>query len=140
MRGIGLRLVGAVAVVWLAAGAARAQDDMPDPCANAARSLDSRTCWSREVEKADAELNNVFNALLAKVPSTTAARLKKAQKLWVQFRDAQLDALYGADGRTRGHDPERYICFLIAKRQLVLARAGELDRMGQSHPDDACPL
>jgi uncharacterized protein YecT (DUF1311 family) len=51
---------------------------------------------NKNYKKADKELNTVYNAVLREYKTDTAfiKNFKKAQRLWVQFRDAQMDAKY----------------------------------------------
>ncbi len=75
--------------------------------------------------------------MIARLPRPRADDLKKAQQLWVQFRDYHVKALYGA----RWSDSERFTCALIAKRQLTRARTAQLEQMLRDSGDDqACPL
>ena len=54
----------------------------------------------RDFAAADAELNKVYKSLCAKMESEDLEDLRAAQRLWVQFRDAQ--AKYEADMAARG--------------------------------------
>ncbi len=126
-------------VLLLLLGGARlpAQEPGLDPCASTVTSGQLRLCWAREVERANQEMRAAFTELLAAFPRSRADDLKKAQKLWVLFRDAHIHALYGE----RRHDPERFTCSLIAERQLTRARTAELKRMLQESGDSTvCPL
>lgn len=51
---------------------------------------------NKNYKKADKELNNVYNAILREYKADTLfiKNFKKAQRIWVQFRDAQMDAKY----------------------------------------------
>ncbi|MES2708247.1 MAG: lysozyme inhibitor LprI family protein [Verrucomicrobiota bacterium] len=42
-------------------------------------------------EKADKKLNEVYRELSAKIDSESLAKLKTAQRAWVEFRDAETD-------------------------------------------------
>ena len=51
--------------------------------------------------KADAELNQIYEALLKKLPNTVAKeKLKQTQRAWIAFRDAE--AAFEADEAGRG--------------------------------------
>ncbi len=54
----------------------------------------------QEFNAADAELNKVYKQLSGKMEGPDLEELKAAQRLWVQFRDAQ--AKYEADLGARG--------------------------------------
>jgi len=53
-------------------------------------------CFCQQYQKADAELNRVYQQLLAAGTGNPAFidKLKAAQRAWVVFRDAQLEAIY----------------------------------------------
>jgi uncharacterized protein YecT (DUF1311 family) len=128
-----------VALGLLLLGAARlhAQDGEPDPCASTLTHGALKLCWAREVDRAEKEMNEAYGAALASLPRPRADDLKRAQKLWVQFRDAHVRALYGE----MSHDTERFTCALIAQRQLTRGRTAELKRMLRDTSDDeTCPL
>ena len=48
-------------------------------------------CAQDEYEKADAELNRVYQQVMAKLPTDHGQKLKTAQLAWIQFRDAVCD-------------------------------------------------
>jgi len=52
-------------------------------------------CASEELKRADTDLNNTYRALLAKTTRQPeiAEKIKCAQKPWLVFRDAYLDAM-----------------------------------------------
>jgi uncharacterized protein YecT (DUF1311 family) len=49
-------------------------------------------------KSADAELNRVYSAALKRLDGADLQRLVTAQRLWVQFRDADCEAAYGLYG------------------------------------------
>ncbi len=128
-----------VALGLLLLGAARlqAQDGEPDPCASTVTHGELKTCWAREVSRAETEMKQAYAALRASLPPRQRDALERAQRLWLEFRDAHVKALYG-EGWS---DPDRFTCALIAQRQLMRARSAELARMLRDSGDDlACPL
>lgn len=58
-----------------------------------------KQCWQEEYQKADKELNILYAQLMTKLDAEGKEKLKKAQRIWIQFRDA--DAEFSAD-RNRG--------------------------------------
>jgi len=127
----------ALGLLLLPARRLRAQDAEPDPCASTVTHGQEKLCWARELEIAESEMKQAFAELRVSLPSARADALKKAQTLWVEFRDAHVNALYGTDWR----DPDRFTCALIARRQLTRARTAELKRMLREGGDAAsCPL
>lgn len=48
---------------------------------------------AKDADKADAAMNVVYKKLMAKLNLTDKAKLKKAQRAWLVFRDADADSL-----------------------------------------------
>ena len=118
---------------------AQAADD-PDPCAFAVGRGEIAACWAREAARADARLRSAYAAALTRLPSRGMAGLKRAQKAWLEFRDAEVAALSALADPKGGYDWERSICAAIARRQLNLERARALERLAERTAGDACPL
>lgn len=55
-------------------------------------------CASKEGARVEAELNDVYRRLLSKAKSQTAAieKIKAAERIWIAYRDAYIDAMYPA--------------------------------------------
>jgi uncharacterized protein YecT (DUF1311 family) len=55
-------------------------------------------CASDEAARVDAELNEVYRKLLSKAASSPEAvpKIKTAEKAWIAYRDAYIDAMYPA--------------------------------------------
>jgi len=135
---------GTIGVLLAGAGSLRSQEpdvaDEPDPCAHGLRQSDVNVCWATEAERADTEMKEAYGALVAKLPHQAAESLRKAQKLWLEFREAHVATLYGAPNPFKVYGPAYPTCLSIARRQLTLARTKELKRLLQPDPDDLCPL
>ncbi len=60
--------------------------------------LEMNTEAANDYKKADAALNSVYKKVMKKYASDTAflKNLKAAQRLWIQFRDAELKMKYPA--------------------------------------------
>jgi uncharacterized protein YecT (DUF1311 family) len=131
----------AVAVVLCLAGAAGAQQpDEPDPCADAIGKVDSGACWSREADRAEVEMRQLYDSLLQRLPGRAADALRKAQKAWLDARETQIVLLSAIANPTGRHRWEDSICAAIARRQITLQRTQVLRRLAQPAGDDACPL
>jgi len=85
-----LRLILAVIVAALAAAAQQVKED--SPCPAAVTTLDMRVCLSKALDAADSELNAAYTKIRARLDGEDAKRLIVAQRLWVQFRDANCTA------------------------------------------------
>jgi uncharacterized protein YecT (DUF1311 family) len=116
------------------------QEDEPDPCARATRQSEANTCWAKEAERADDEMKQAYVALLQKLPSRLADNLKKAQKLWLEFRDAHVASLYGAPNPLATYGPEYSMCLSIARWELARDRTRELRRLLRPDEGGVCPL
>jgi uncharacterized protein YecT (DUF1311 family) len=138
-KGFAVLSWAALGILVSAPGPLRAEEAAePDPCAAVASDGDLRSCWGRQAEQAERELKRVLDSLLARLPRDAGDRLKKAQQLWLEFRDAHVAAVF-ADG-SRARDPYRLTCLLITRRQLALARLRQLKGMAQGDPEAACSL
>lgn len=81
-------LAGTAASAWAATDA--------DGCNPEGSQMELNACAARDFSRADAELNTVYRQIVAKLSGQPVAlsRLKEAQRLWVQLRDADLEARY----------------------------------------------
>jgi uncharacterized protein YecT (DUF1311 family) len=59
---------------------------------------EQHVCASEEAARVDAELNDIYNALLSRAASQpgATAKIKAAERAWVAYRDAYIDAMYPA--------------------------------------------
>jgi uncharacterized protein YecT (DUF1311 family) len=58
-------------------------------------------CASQEAARADALLNNEYRKLLSKAAGQleAVAKIKAAEKAWIAYRDAYMDAMYPAKNK-----------------------------------------
>ncbi|MDR5853564.1 lysozyme inhibitor LprI family protein [Caballeronia sp. LZ062] len=56
---------------------------------NASTQMAMNECVGRELKAADQKLNDTYRALLSKVSKDGAEQLRKAQRAWLAWRDAQ---------------------------------------------------
>ncbi len=81
--------------MWLiVANSCRAQHmNAPDaPCQRAGSNADETACFVTTYQAADKELNRVYGVVLSIVDGDELLKLKAAQRLWIQFRDANCSA------------------------------------------------
>jgi uncharacterized protein YecT (DUF1311 family) len=71
-------------------------------CEKAGTTADTSRCMSNEYEKADAELNRIYKLAFKGLDEKEAENLKKAQRAWIIYRDAQCDAEYAKCGGGSG--------------------------------------
>ena len=63
-------------------------------CKEAVSAKDMQDCMDNEWKKSDAELNRVYQEASKKLKPEQAALLKKEQRAWLTYRDAQCEADY----------------------------------------------
>jgi uncharacterized protein YecT (DUF1311 family) len=73
---------------------ARAQhmNEKDSPCASVVVTADLANCLAKARDKVDAELSAVYRAIRGKLDGADTQRLVAAQRLWIQFRDANCTA------------------------------------------------
>ncbi|MCU1331560.1 MAG: hypothetical protein JWM08_552 [Candidatus Angelobacter sp.] len=93
-------------------------------CENAGTTANTTTCMSNEYEKADAELNHIYKLAFKGLDPKQADNLKKAQRAWIIYRNAQCDAEYAKwDGGSGG--PAAHLGCLV---RLTRLRTRELHK------------
>jgi uncharacterized protein YecT (DUF1311 family) len=83
----------------------------PDgPCRDAAVTLDLSSCMTKALKSADTKLNATYLRIQTALTEEEVKSLAKAERLWVQYRDANCNAEYSLyDGGTGG-PPTRLAC------------------------------
>ena len=112
-----------------------------NPCANALTQGEMNDCLCNQYKKADAELNRVYQQLLSASANDKVfiEKLKTAQRAWIAFRDAQLEAIYPETGDPRVKYGSVYpMCYCGAQQDLTEERTRHLKRMLRSPEGDAC--
>ena len=79
---------------WLAIAPSFAQhmNEQDAPCANAVTTLEMVQCFSKAKDKSDAELNSLDQEIRTRLDKDDIGRLTAAQRLWIQYRDANCSA------------------------------------------------
>ena len=90
-------------------------------------------CAAEKLALADADLNRVYRAVLERLADNGLAtqRLRNAQRLWIQLRDADIQARYPVPdgGDARMHHGSIYpLLVLTAKAEATRARSAWLRR------------
>ena len=62
------------------------------PCANVVVTVDLESCLAKASDAADANLNAAYRELRSKLDAANMQRLVDAQRLWIQYRDANCSA------------------------------------------------
>src|SRR5215471_9049303 len=63
----------------------------PEPCPNAQSQAEMNDCAGREYKKADAELNQTYQRLVAMLEADEKTQLKAVETTWIKYRDANCD-------------------------------------------------
>jgi uncharacterized protein YecT (DUF1311 family) len=139
-KGTGVVIAVTVAVFVIRAGPVRAQGiEEPTPCTDTVRLGDTNRCWAQEAERADVEMRQVYLTALEKLSRRAAENLKKAQKLWLEFRDAHTATVLG-DENALANGLEYSLCLSILRWRLARERTAELKRLLQPDDESMCPL
>lgn len=64
------------------------------PCQGPSTTADEASCFDTAFKKADAELNKYYRRVETLETNDDLTNLKNAQRLWIQFRDANCKAEY----------------------------------------------
>ena len=105
-------LLAACAAVAAAQGAA-ARGEQEDPCPGARTQQELNQCASRAFQKADAELNKLYQQLMKDAGAAEKAKLRAAQLAWIKFRDAHCE--YEAFSNTGGSIYPMVYSFCLAE-------------------------
>ncbi|HWQ31452.1 MAG TPA: lysozyme inhibitor LprI family protein [Blastocatellia bacterium] len=84
----------------------------------------------RQYREADAEMNRVYQQILKAYGKDTLfiGKLKLAQRAWLRFRAAHLDALYPQSDKRSAYGSFNGDCQCLARAELTLKRTDELRR------------
>lgn len=82
-------LLPIVIALCVAGSAAIAAED--DECAKETAQMGLNQCYGRLADKADAELNKLYQQLIAKSEGKEKDSLRAAQRAWVAYRDKECD-------------------------------------------------
>ena len=123
--------------------AGQAQKPEADCFDKAITQLDINDCAGKQLADADAELNRVYKAILEKYKKDAlfVEKLRAAQRAWLAFRDAEIEAKYPHAGEENG----RYygsifpMCDGLYKAQLTQERTRKLQEwLDGSEEGDVC--
>lgn len=130
-----------VLCLLVTASRARAQKSTKSPdCLDTAQSQgELNDCAGGKATHADQKLNQTYQAVLKKYADKTLFidRLRKAQRAWVTFRDAQLEMKYPPGEAAGSVEP---MCVSLYKAELTEQRSNELRQWltGMEEGDVCC--
>jgi len=107
-------LLGASALLY-----AQHMNEPDSPCAGIVVTSDLTSCLSKAKEKADARLNALYTKLRKSLDSPDRQRLVAAERLWVQYRDANCSAEQELYGEGTGRYPAYYGCLEAMTRARI---------------------
>ena len=105
----------------------------------AATQLAMNQCAEADLREADSELNRTYEEVLARFarePNKLAA-IKKAQRAWIVFRDAEIDALFPAS-HTSEQGSATVMCRPIHLARMTSQRTKELQELVNRREGDVC--
>jgi uncharacterized protein YecT (DUF1311 family) len=86
------------------------------------------SCASDEAARADSQLNDAYQRLLTKaerVPGATE-KVKTAEKTWIKYRDAYIDAMFPADDKQAAYGTMYPMNFDLTRAELTRQQTKEL--------------
>jgi uncharacterized protein YecT (DUF1311 family) len=90
--------------------------------AQSQREIESRTCAAYQA--AEKELNDVYDAVLARYAQDRefVTKLRRSQRAWVAYRDAELAALYPSKEKQASYGSVYETCNCDARSQMIAQR------------------
>jgi uncharacterized protein YecT (DUF1311 family) len=87
-------------------------------------------CAARELKAADDELNRVYKEILNRNArdSVFLDRLKAAQRAWLSFRDAELEAIFPDSEKQIAYGSSYPMCYSIWETKFTIQRTQQLRR------------
>ena len=96
-------------------------------------------CAKQDLREADAKLNSVYQQVLSKYANDAnrIARIKKAQRAWIAFRDAEIEALFPGSEEPQ-HGSAWVMCRPLELAKLITERTKGLKPMLEHREGDVC--
>lgn len=87
-------------------------------------------CAASDLKKADDELNRVYKEILKRHAGDQVfvKRLKAAQRAWISFRDAELEAIFPAADKRLEYGSAFPMCYFNWQKELTVQRTQQLRR------------
>lgn len=92
-----------------------------------------------EYTKADKQLNTIYNQILKEYKQDTAfiSNMKKSQRFWIQFRDAEMKMMY-PDREPGYYGSIQPLCWYEYKKELTEERIEKLKQWLNGREEDSC--
>ena len=88
-------------------------------CEDAKSTLQINECFAKELKKAEAEVNKIYQLTIKKLQPEDVALLRKAQRAWLAYRDAQCEAEHALCGGGTGGPAAWMSCKVELTHQRV---------------------
>jgi uncharacterized protein YecT (DUF1311 family) len=118
---------GLMLLMFIASGSAQQMNEKDSPCTGTAVTSDLVDCLSKAQKSADTTLNSAYKNVLDYFRNRRedTERLRTAERLWLQYRDANCDAERGLYDVGTGASP----AYLACVESMTRARTKELKVM-----------
>ena len=93
-------------------------------------------CARDALGRADAELNRIYRDLVDRAsedPNNAAKKLRAAQRLWIQYRDASVEAMFPAAEKMVEYGSRYHMDVYLMKCSLTLSQIGVLRAMSEEY-------
>jgi uncharacterized protein YecT (DUF1311 family) len=91
-------------------------------------------CASDEAARADAQLNDIYGTLLQKAADTTAAtKIRVAERAWIAYRDAYIDAMYPAENKQAEYGSVYPMEIALLRAKLTRIQIAALQDLSQQN-------
>jgi uncharacterized protein YecT (DUF1311 family) len=127
---------------WLFPCPSRAQvSEALQACdAKAGSQVEVNRCAEEEAKRTDDAMNRAYEGLLAKAAKNLVAvrKIKAAQKAWLAFREAHLDAVFPAEDKQAAYGTVQPMCASLLRADLARDRIKVLESMANPEEGDVC--
>ena len=89
------------------------------PCKDVVVTMDAANCFAAAYKKSDTALNAEYRRVQTVVNGAELEKLKAAQRLWIEFRDANCDAEYELYGGGSAGPVVKLACLEAVTRHRV---------------------
>lgn len=110
-------LIPLVCFTVVSSSHAQHMNEPDSPCAKIGITVDLAACLEKARASSDGELNAVYGALRKRLDPEEAKQLVAAQRLWIQYRDANCEAERDLYGSGTGRGPAYLACLEAMTRQ-----------------------
>ena len=128
-----MRYVMSAALLILCSVPSFSQNSKPlDDCnAKAKAQPELNACAAQEADRVDAKMNGVYKQLLAKAGSDAndVAKIKAAERAWLAYRDAYIEATYPAADKQAEYGSEYFMDVNMLRAKLTQQHVADLEEL-----------